>query len=128
MRPILLVGTTIVNLALISYSVAIITEQRKKIINNKILTFLTLGVILDISATVCMIIGSSRSGITFHGMLGYSSLTGMFIDSLLIWKFRHNNKIGAFVTKKLHIYSRVAYIWWIIAYVTGAVLVMLRHS
>jgi hypothetical protein len=128
MKLVLLIGTLIVNLALISYSIAIISEQRKKIISNKVLTFLSLGVLLDITATVCMIAGSSRSGITFHGLLGYSSLTGMFIDSVLIWKFRLNNKVDTSVTKKLHIYSRVAYIWWIVAYVTGAILVALRHS
>ena len=40
---------TVVTIALISYSIAILTEQRKKLVINRVLIFLTLGVLLDIS-------------------------------------------------------------------------------
>ncbi len=82
MKPLAIFAATVVTLALISYSIAIITEQRKKLVVNRVLIFLTLGVVLDISATTMMIIVSENSPFTLHGILGYSSLTLMLIDAV----------------------------------------------
>jgi len=125
MKPILIAGTTIVNLALIFYSIAIITEQRKHRISKFILSFLTIGVVFDITATICMIIGSTSSPFSPHGILGYSSLAAMSVDAILIWRFWLANK-DAEVPRGLHLYSRAAYIWWVLAYITGAILVATR--
>jgi hypothetical protein len=126
MKPILIAGITIVNIALISYSVAIFSEQRKRNITNKVLIFLSLGVVFDIASTVCMVIGSSHTAFSSHGILGYSSLLGMLIDSILLWRFRIKNDIFIQINKNLHIYSRFAYIWWVFAYITGIIIVALR--
>lgn len=128
MSPILIAGTTIVQLALICYSIAIITEQRKKIVSPKVLYILSAGVFFDILATILMIMGSSKGPFTLHGFLGYSSLLGMLIDCILIWRLKINSGINAAVPANLHKYSRFAYFWWIAAYVTGAMLVMFRHA
>ena len=126
MKPVLIAGTTIVNLALISYSIGIITEQRKHIVSKRVLSFVTIGLILDITATALMIIGSENSAFTAHGFLGYSSLTGMLIDAILLWRFALKNGNEARVGKGLHWYTRIAYSWWIAAYITGALMVMLK--
>ena len=125
MSPVLIAGVIIVNLALIAYSIAIITQQRKKLVNSFILTFLTTGVILDITATVCMIIGSENSFITFHGMIGYLALAVMLIDGILLWKRWLKTRTSTEVSPKLHLYSRYAYAWWVVAYITGALIVAL---
>jgi len=121
-----MIGAGIVIFALLSYSLSIITEQRKKLVTPFVLRFLTIGIILDITATTFMIIGSSNSAFTLHGILGYSSLAAMFIDTILIWRFHMSTKPGAVVPKQLHLYSRYAYSWWVIAFVTGLMLVVLR--
>ena len=126
MNPLVRIGTTIVIFALASYSIAIITEQRKKILRRRILVFLTLGVVLDITATIFMILGSSKGGLTLHGIIGYSSLLGMFIDAVLIWQLKIKKGSYSPVPDNIHIYSRYAYIWWVIAFITGGVLVALR--
>lgn len=126
MNTYLQLGTSIVIFALAAYSIAIITEQRKKIINKTVLWFLTLGVCLDITATVFMIMGSSKGGFTLHGFIGYSSLLAMFIDAVLIWKQKAKNGINAQVPKGLHLYSRYAYTWWVLAFLTGGLLVVIR--
>ena len=106
----IIIGTTIVIFALISYSIGVITEQRTHHINKVVLIFMSLGIALDITATTFMILGSSNSPFSLHGILGYSSLTAMIIDVILIW--RHHLKLpGQKVNKKLHLYSRIAYIW-----------------
>ena len=126
MNSFLLAGTRIVIFALISYSIAIITEQRKKLINKIVLVFITLGIFLDVTATTFMIIGSSNPPYTLHGILGYSSLMAMLVDTGLIWRhyFKHGSAIS--VPQKLHLYSRYAYIWWILAFITGTFLVVFK--
>ena len=126
MNLFLQLGTSIVVLALISYSIAIITEQRKKIISKKVLTFLTLGVCLDITATTFMILGSAKGGFTLHGFIGYSSLLAMFIDAVLMWRRKSKSGFDSEVPKSLHLYSRYAYTWWVIAFITGGLLVAFR--
>ena len=119
------IAATVVTLALISYSIAIITEQRKRKVINLVLIFLSLGVMLDIGATTMMIIVSENSPFTVHGILGYSSLTLMIIDAILLWRFRMKNGSTEKVSRPVHLYSRIAYIWWVAAYITGTLMVML---
>ena len=98
----------------------------KKIVSKTVLTFLTLGILLDITATTFMILGSSKGGFTTHGIIGYSSLLTMFIDAVLLWRLKSKSGINAGVPKKLHMYSRYAYVWWVLAFITGGLLVALR--
>jgi hypothetical protein len=123
MKTVSMIGSMIVTIALIFYSIGFAKERKRKLVNSRVLLFYTTGVILDITATVLMIIGSSRGILTVHGCIGYSSLLGMLTDSFLLW--RHNQKEGPekFVSNPLHIFSRIAYVWWIVAYVTGGLLV-----
>lgn len=126
MNTTLVVGTVVVTLALIAYSIGIITEQRKHIINKTVLRFITFGIILDITATALMVIGSPNSPFTLHGFLGYSALTVMLIDVIFIWKLRVKNGFNCEVNKGLHLYSRYAYAWWVVAYITGGLMVALK--
>ena len=126
MNILLIYGTRIVILALIAYSISIITEQRTHRVSNIVLGFLTAGIILDITATIFMIKGSSNPAFTLHGLLGYSSLTGMLIDTILIWKHRLSTNASTEVPRKLHLYSRYAFIWWILAFITGGALVLFK--
>jgi len=117
-------GTIIVFFALAAYSIGIITEQRTKKISLLVILFLTLGILLDITATAFMIIGSNKGGFTLHGLIGYSSLLGMLIDTLLMWRLLSKSGVNAPVPNRLHKFSRYAYLWWVIAFVTGGLLVM----
>jgi hypothetical protein len=126
MSPVLLAGVIIVNLALVSYSVAIIMEQRKKSVNVFVLTILTIGVVFDITATICMIIGSANSFATLHGLLGYSALAAMTVDAVLLWKHRLTHRTTIQVGNALNLYTRYAYAWWVIAYITGALIVAMK--
>lgn len=126
MKTLAIIAASIVTLALISYSIAIITEQRKKVVINIVLIFLSLGVILDISSTAMMIIVSENSPFTLHGIMGYSSLALMVTDAVLLWRYRIKHGSGKVVSRAIHLYSRVAYILWILAYITGSLMVALK--
>lgn len=126
MNILLQTGTIIVFFALISYSIGVITEQRSKILSQKALLFLTMGVLLDIIATTFMILGSSKGGFTLHGFIGYSSLLGMLIDTILWWRLRIKSGVNSEIPKAIHLYSRYAYIWWVLAFITGGLLVAIK--
>lgn len=124
MELISVIGAGIVTLALIAYSIAIITEQRKKKVTYTVINFLPLGVFLDVTATICMIIGSSNTPFTLHGFIGYSALLAMLIDMYLIVRLYRKKGINATVPRGIHQYSRYAYFWWVLAYISGSLLAM----
>jgi uncharacterized repeat protein (TIGR03987 family) len=126
MKTILMIGSVVVTLALIFYSIGILTEQRKRRITKFVLTFITLGLVADISATTCMVIGSSNSPFTFHGFIGYTGLLMMIIETILAFRFYTREGSAVQVSKGLHRYSRIAYIVWVLVYITGALLVALK--
>ena len=105
-------------------SLAIITEQRKKLLTPFILAALTTGIGLDICSTALMIIGSRHIPITFHGCLGYSALAVMLVDTVLLWRFWNRGERDKPTPLKLHLYTRFCYIWWVAAYLAGAALAM----
>ncbi len=113
-------------LALIAYSIAIVTEQRRHLATNTVVIFFSLGIILDITATAFMIAGSTNTPFTLHGLLGYSALLGMLIDTGLIWRHRLKSGKTARVPDRVHLYSLYAYIWWILAFITGGALVLFK--
>jgi hypothetical protein len=119
-------GIAIVNIALIAYTVAFFYIMRGKRITNKALTLLSVGVSLDMTSTSFMIFGSSHSFLSTHGLLGYSALLAMLIDCILLWSLRIKQDNNAAIPLSLHRYTRIAYIWWIAAYVAGAAIVAAR--
>jgi uncharacterized repeat protein (TIGR03987 family) len=114
-------AVVVVTFALIFYSIAVITEQRKSQVTKLVLFFLTSGVLLDISSTTLMIAGSTDMPFTVHGCIGYSALLVMLIDAVLIWRHWMKNG-GVRIPRNLHIYTRIAYGWWVVAYIVGAIM------
>ena len=64
MNPILIKAVIVVTFALVFYSVGVITEQRKVAVSKWVLLFLTAGVLLDITSTTLMIVGSTNIPLT----------------------------------------------------------------
>lgn len=126
MKPILIAGTTIVNLALISYSIAVFQQIKSKALTKKVMTFLTLGVVFDITATICMVLGSSKGGLTLHGFIGYSSLLGMLIDYYFSIRKINQSGINTTLSPGFNRNTKIAYFYWVAAYITGAMIVAMR--
>jgi|ERR1035438_709815 hypothetical protein len=125
MKPILITGIFIVNLALLAYATAIVIQSRKKTITRFVLTFLTIGIILDITSTICMIIGSGKV-ISLHGIIGYSSLAGMLTDTILSYFLVNRYGMNSVLSKNFIRWSQIAFSYWVLAYITGAIIVMSR--
>lgn len=124
MNPLLMTGMTIVIVALVFYSLFIRQEIKFRKVTPKLLRFLTIGVSLDITATLFMILGSTKTPFTIHGFIGYSALGVMLVDTILMWNLKSKNGLQAEVSQKLHRYSLIAYSWWVVAFVSGGIIAM----
>ena len=128
MNPTLIKAVGVVTFALLFYSAAVITEQRKSLISKRVLFLLTGGVCLDITATVLMILGSGNTPLTVHGVIGYTALSVMLIDAALIWRFWIKDGDQCRVPRSLNTYTRLAFGWWVVAYIAGAIISVTLES
>jgi len=119
MKTILMTGSVVVTLALITYSIAYFKFHKKKFITKAILRIQSLALFFDVVATSMMIIGSENSPFTLHGLVGYSALFIMIIDTVFFWRKRNDENPGWLLK-----YSTFAYIWWVVAYLTGSYIAM----
>ena len=126
MNPTLIWGTRIVVIALLSYTLAFVIEQRKTLITRAVLIFQSGGLVFDVVSTLLMILGSGNTPLTVHGFIGYSALVIMIIKTIFFWRHSNRHGVSGKVGKSLHWYSRVAYVWWVVAFVLGGLLVFLK--
>ncbi len=126
MEPIIIVGIAFVHLALLFYTIFIFKEFKTPWASNSVLFFLTAAVTFDLIATSCMMIGTTNTYFTFHGILGYIGLLLMVIDAIYIWRHRITNGAEVVFNKGLNLYSKLAYTWWVIAFVTGVIISLER--
>lgn len=126
MTPLRLAAVSAVTTALVLYTIAALKELRARRATPGVCGTFTAGVVFDVTATVLMILATQSGGLTVHGALGYSALAGMATDTLLMW--RHRSRSGdAPLGQRLHLFSRLAYAYWVVAYFTGAALVMMSR-
>ena len=127
MDPLLVRGVGLVTVALVLYSVAFWFEQRSRVVSRRVLIFLSGGVVLDVSSTALMILGSRNFPLTVHGLIGYSALAAMFLDAVFIWQsWRRKGDTG--VSQRLNRYTQLAYGWWVTAYLAGIVIAIVLKA
>ena len=127
MPSVIVAGVILIHVALILYSVFFYKERKYKRATNGLLLFITLAVSFDISATVCMMIGTAKEYFTLHGTLGYTALTLMIIDAIFIWRHKIKNGSEVPFSVNLNRYTLYAYILWLIAFATGEYLAIINH-
>ena len=125
MNPISMAGAFVVTFALLSYGIGCISLQRFKVIKPGVLIFLSVGIFLDAVAAVLMIIGSESTPFTLDGFLDYSALLVMLIVVILIWRVHNKKGMHAKVGTNLLLYTKAAFGWWVVAYITGSLIVIL---
>lgn len=121
MKTYTLIAIVIVTLALLCYTVGTVSQQRARRITSVTLGFLTVGLVFDVVATIFMILGSGRL-ISLHGVLGYSALAGMLVEVAVAWRWRARNGDQP-VTDGMRRYARLAYGYWVVAFISGGLLV-----
>ncbi len=124
MNPLSIAGAFIITLALLSYGIGTIAIQRFKLITIWILVFIGCGLALDLIAIAFMISGSTKGIFTPHGVLGYTATITMIIDFSLLLRCFLKDGMDSVIPNRLLLYSKIAYGWWLFAYITGSLLVI----
>jgi hypothetical protein len=127
MAEITKVGIFFVHFALIFYTLFILFESKRQRADNLVLLLITFAVLFDITATACMMIGTTRTYFTFHGIIGYIGLLLMIIDFILLLRYRRKFGTETLISKPLYLYSKIAYFWWLAAFITGVIVSIFRH-
>lgn len=127
MPKVTIAGIIFVHIALILYTLFIVFESRKHKTTKLVLVLISLAVMFDVIATACMMIGTTRTYFTFHGIMGYIGLLLMLVDAVLLWKYKLKYGIENLISKSLNSFTKIAYSWWIIAYITGVLVSIFRH-
>ena len=124
---VIVVGVILIHIALVLYSIFIYKERKYKRATNGVVGFITAAVIFDVSATVCMMIGTVENFYTLHGILGYTALFVMLVDAFFIWKHRIRHGAEVPFSDTLNRNSKLGYILWLIAFGTGELLAVINH-
>jgi uncharacterized repeat protein (TIGR03987 family) len=123
--PVILCGVITVNLALVAYTIGVVAEHRHRRASAFVLGVFALAVFFDLLATGCMMAGSHEPWFTSHGIVGYLALAVMVVAVAWLWSLRQRGP-EAEIPRGPHVFLRVAYVAWLIAYAIGATLATRR--
>jgi heme/copper-type cytochrome/quinol oxidase subunit 2 len=124
---VIVIGVIFIHIALVLYSIFIYKERKYRRATNGVVGFITAAVIFDVSATICMMLGTVEGWLTLHGVLGYTALTVMVIDAIFIWKHRNNHGTEVPFSDALNRNTKLGYILWLVAFGTGEMLAVINH-
>ena len=124
MSFVILAGVVLIHIAAVLYTIFIIKEFKHKRAVHGVTRFITAAVIFDIAATSCMMIGTTETYFTLHGILGYTALTIMVIDAILIWRHRARHGSEVPFSKALHRVSLYGYMLWVAAFLSGEMIAL----
>ena len=126
MNPLAIIGAFVITLSFLAYGVGSISLVRFRIVGRIVVTFLSIGVILDIVAITLMVLGSKGSPFTLHGFLGATAFLVMLVEAIWCWKMYIAQGRDSKANKTHIIYTKTAYLFWVVAYFTGSLIVIWR--
>ena len=126
-NPIRMAAVSTVSVALILYTIGTIQAQRARRSTVGVRGFLSAGLAFDVIATALMIAATGGVAPTLHGWLGYSALALMAVDVALMWRHWNRHR-DAPLSAAQHLYARLAYAYWVVAYFAGAALAMAQRN
>jgi hypothetical protein len=127
MKLISLVGAFVITLALLFYGAGSVSIHRFRNVSKGVLWFISIGLFFDIIAIVCMVIGLRNTPFSYHAIWGVLALLTMLVNLILLLIVYKKSGLDASINKSLYLYSRFAYGWWLVAYITGFLLIILNH-
>lgn len=113
-------------LSFLAYGIGSVSLERFKIVGTIVLVFLSLGVFFDFIAIVLMLFGSKSNFFTLHAILGYSALFVMMVNAAWAWRVYLRDGIDAPIGIQLYRYTKFAYFWWVVSYLSGIVIIIWR--
>ncbi len=124
MNPLAVIGAFVMTLAFLAYGIGSVTLERFRIVGSVVLIFLSLGVLFESAAILMMIIGSKGAIGPLHGIIGGVAFALMFANTMWAWIVYLSMGIDAHVNTWLLNYTKAAFFLWVMAYLSGIVLLI----
>jgi len=119
MDPFSLIGAFVMTLAFLAYGIGSVTLERFRIVGSVVLIFLSLGVLFESAAIILMVIGANGSISPFHGLIGGIAFGLMVVNTAWAWILYLIMGFEARVNRWLLNYTKVAFLLWVLAYLSG---------
>ena len=124
MNPIAVVGAFVMTLSFLAYGIGSVTLERFKIVGSIVLIFFSVGILFETTAIVMMYIGSDASLMGLHGLIGIFAFLIMLVNTAWVWGVYVKKGIDASVNTALLHYTKTAYFLWVLAYLTGIIVLI----
>lgn len=124
MNPISVIGAFVMTLAFLAYGIGSVTLERFRIVGSVVLIFFSLGILFESAAILMMIIGSNGSITVLHAIIGAIAFALMFVNSVWAWFVYLSMGIDAHVNTWLLNYTKTAFFLWVMAYLSGILLLI----
>lgn len=118
------VGAFIITLAFFAYGIGSVTLERFRLIGSVVLIFLSLGVLFEVIAILLMAVGGKSTINPLHMIIGSGAFLLMLVNTIWAWFTYFKSGIDAPVKRSLLFYTKFAYLLWVIAYLSGIVLLI----
>ncbi|WP_319480567.1 hypothetical protein [uncultured Draconibacterium sp.] len=126
MNLLAIIGAFVITLSFLAYGIGSISLVRFNIVGRIVVFFLSLGVVLDIVAISLMTLGSKGSPFTLHGFLGATAFLVMLVNAVWCWRMFLVYGRDCKARKTHIVYTKAAYLFWVVAYFTGSLIVIWR--
>ncbi len=124
MNPLAIIGAFVITLSFLAYGIGSISLVRFKMIGRIVLVFLTMGIIFDVTAITLMAIGSTGEPYTLHSLVGAMAFLVMLVNTVWCWSVFIRRGIDSKARNKHIIYTKAAYLFWVLAYLAGSIIVI----
>jgi len=71
-----------------------------------------------------MVLGTEGTPFTPHGFIGFSATLTMFVNFILVGRIFLKNGMHSKIQKSIVTYSKYAFGWWVLTYITGSLMVL----
>ncbi|MCK3683440.1 hypothetical protein [Maribellus sp. YY47] len=124
MDPIILLISFIMTLAFLAFGIGSVSLERFKIIGTIVLVFFTTGFLFNAAAVLLMVLLIPSSLLSTNGLIMFSSFTIMLVDTVWVWARYLKNGIDSDVSKGIVLYTKIAFLVWVLNYLWGIVLLI----
>lgn len=126
MNPLAIIGAFIITLSFLAYGIGTISLVRFRIVGRIVLFFLSMGVFFDLLAITLMTLGANGSPYTMHGFIGATAFIVMLVNTVWCWNVFTKRGLDSKAGKKHILYTKAAYLVWVIAYFMGSIMIIWR--
>lgn len=126
MNPISVIGAFVMTFSFLAYGIGSVTVERFRIVGSVVLIFMSVGIVFETAAFLMVYLGANELISGLRGLVGASAFLIMLANVVWVWLVYFKKGIDAPVSTALLHYTKTAYFVWVLAYLAGIVILILK--